>query len=208
MRPPQLLAVAERQRDLSGASFHARGPGAQLQRDLLRPEDVLQGRGDLRVLAGHEVPDLVDDGHPRPEPAEHLAELAADVAAADHEKVRGELAQLDHRRIVEPRHLGETVDRRLQRPGADVDDHDLGAVHLAADLHLPFANEPRLGPDDGQAVDLETLAYALAPTPHDRILAVHHGREVDVYLPGAHAQASGGAGDVGGARAGDHRLRR
>src|SRR5712664_4349286 len=208
MRPPQTLAVAERQRDLSGASFDARGPGAQLQRDLLRPEDALQGRGDLRVLAGHEVRERVDDGHPRPEPAEHLTELAADVATAEHEQVLRELAQLHHRRVVEPWRLDQTFYRWHERPRADVDDHDLRAVHLAADLHLPFADEPRLTVDDGQAVDLETLAHGLAPPPHDRILAVHHGREVDGHLPGVHSQPACGAGDVGGARARDHRLDR
>src|SRR5229473_1247820 len=80
----QLFSAGEAQGDAARLARHLLRPGAQLEADLFVAEHGFQRRGDLGVFAAKQVRRLVDDGHLSAEAPEHLSELAADVAAAQH----------------------------------------------------------------------------------------------------------------------------
>ena len=100
------------------------------------------------IRLAEEVPAGLDDGDRRAEAAPRLGELAADVAAAHDDEVRGQLRELHEPRVVEPGHALEAADRRRHRAAAHVQDHDLRAVPLAVDLDGPLADEPGLAADE------------------------------------------------------------
>src|SRR6267378_2397858 len=60
--------------------------------------------------------------HPRTEPAKHLAELQADVAAAEHDQMPGQLGELHDARGIQEGYPVQPGDRGHGRPAAGVDD--------------------------------------------------------------------------------------
>ena len=66
---------------------------------------------------------VLDDRHPDPEAREHLGQLAADRAAADHDQRARQLGDLHGVAVGPVRRPREPVDRRRRRPGAGVEHH-------------------------------------------------------------------------------------
>jgi hypothetical protein len=83
----------------------------------------------------------LDHGHVRSEAPEHLRELTTDEPAADHDQVLRHAVQLHDARIVEPRHISQSIDGRLGRTRARVQDDLPGDMPLAVDVDRAFADE-------------------------------------------------------------------
>ena len=81
---------------------------------------------DIGILARKERLGPLDDRDPAAEPAEHLGELAADVAAAEDDEVFRQSVELLDRLAVQRPRLDEPGQRRQGRPGAGVDEHLVG----------------------------------------------------------------------------------
>ncbi len=150
----------------------------------------------------------LDDGHRGAEAPVRLGELAADVAAPDHDQVLRQLAELHHPPVVEPGDLGEAGDGRLDGPRADVQDHGRGPVALSSDLHGPLAHEPRLAADQAEirGCSRDPPGDALLPAPHDAVLPRDDRREVHLDRLGPDAQPPRRARNVRGAGARDQGL--
>ena len=73
--------------------------------DALRLEDVADRVRDVLVLARDQPRPLFHDRHRRSEPAKHLRELEADVAAADDDEVPRQGVELKQRRVGQRPHL-------------------------------------------------------------------------------------------------------
>ena len=95
--------------------------------DPILAQDLADSIRHVRILAGHEARSALDDGDLAAEATEHLAELEADVAAAQHQEVIGDLVQLHDGRGVQRRHRRQTVDWRHAGAPAGVDHDGIGA---------------------------------------------------------------------------------
>jgi hypothetical protein len=151
------------------------------------------------------------DGDLAAEAAEHLAELEPDVAAAQHQQVRGQLIQLHDRAGIEARRVLEAGDVQPRGARARVDADDLAAhqPHLAsraADLERARADEPRFAADERDARRLEPALAARAEPLDDLLLAQSHVREVHRDRAGTHAVVGRAAREVCDAGARDHGL--
>ena len=94
--------------------------------DPVLPEDLKHLLRDVRVFPRQERLGPFDDRHPAAEPAEHLRELAADVAAAEDDEVLGQAVQLLDRLAVKRPRVGEPGHRRQGRAGSGVEEHLVG----------------------------------------------------------------------------------
>ena len=99
---------------------------------------------DILVFARDQPIGILDHCHPRPEPAVHLGELQADVAAADDNQVLGHSVEIHHLPIGQPRRIALRRPFRDHRRAADIDDHLLGGESPLADLHGLGAHEAGL----------------------------------------------------------------
>ena len=174
----------------------------------LRLEHGAEGFRRRLVLVREQAVRPVDHRHLGPEPAEHLRELAPDVAAAEHHQVGRDLAELRHGTVVEGVHGLQAGDGGPRGAGADVDHHRRGAMARPPHVDLEGADEARVAAHQADPVSGggQALLDALAPLPHDRILARDDGGEVDRHRTRAHTQLARAAGDVRGPGAGHHRL--
>src|SRR5262245_53502431 len=73
--------------DLAGTSAEPNATSIQAKADPLTGQDSFNRSRNVDVLTLHEVCPHLDDGHFRPESAEHLSEFQPDVTAADHQQV-------------------------------------------------------------------------------------------------------------------------
>ena len=112
-----------------------------------------------------------------------------------------QLVEVEHAIVVEPGDIVESGDRWLRGAGADVEEHLLSGQRAIADGDL----ERRAGPtgeaglavQQRQAVGVpERLGLSVHPPVDQRVLAGHHGGEVDGDLAGEHAVARGGPREV------------
>src|SRR5207248_634494 len=208
--PADLSAALQVDRDVALLAFHARHRGALAQLDAFLAKRFLDLDGDVRILAREQVLSAIDDGDGRAEAPEHLRELAADVAAAQDHEVRGQLAKLHHRAVVQPGHGLETLDRRHHRPRAGVDDDGLRPMDFAFHFDAPLAGEPGMAAQEREAISgaLEPVLDPAPPAADDSVLAIDDRRKVDPYLSGMDPEARGATRDVSGAGARHHRLGR
>ena len=129
--------------------------GVEAKLDALLGQDLGDGGGDILVLARDQPRHHLDDGDFAPEAAKHLAELQADIAAADDDQMLRQEIHIHHRAVGEKGHLVQPRDRRPRGPSADIDEDLLRAQHLGADLDLPRRDEA--------AMALIDRAVGLAP---------------------------------------------
>jgi hypothetical protein len=202
------LALVELHDQLAPALRHRARLAAEAQRDALGDEHRFQRRRGVGILARQKVRVAIDDGDAGAEAAEHLPHLAADVAAAEDDEVRRQRVERLVGAVVVPAPAVEAGERRARGAHAGVDDDELAAVTLAGDLDLPLADEARRRAHQHQplAGRRDASLDSGAPAGDDGVLARHHRREVDAHVGGVDAEARGGAGDMGGARARHHRL--
>ena len=124
-----------------------RSPSAVRKRWILRPH--------VLVLARQEARALLDHRHLAAEAVEHLGELEADVAAAEHDQMGGERGEIEHPRVGEEGDgagTGEAGERGQRRASPHVDE-DPGRLELAGpsarfDPQLARTGEARVAEDD------------------------------------------------------------
>src|SRR5216684_203076 len=210
MAPADLFAALDANDDLFPNLAQGRGRGSEVKADALLLKHGLNLRGDVRILAVEKLVHRVYQGDLGAETAKHLAELASDIAAAQHHQMARQVAQLHDAPVVEPGNALDSANRRNRRAGADIDHHDLRSVLFAVYLDLAFPGESRrpVNELDALPTDAETLFHAFSPAADDRIFSVDDCGQIDSYTSGLHPQAFGRPRDVRRACAGDHRFGR
>ncbi len=147
--------------------------------DAVRFQTGLQHGARVGFLALHQAWCAVDDRDVASEPARALAELEADVAAADHDRARGRRRSFEPREVRQIRHVRDAVDRGDERARARVDD-DAGRANRAA----AAGNDSFTGKRSARAHEVDpglrdarfaTVVPFVANAPH----ALHHGHAVD-----------------------------
>ena len=124
-----LLAV-EADRDALAVLLHAEALGVEPHFQAFRFQDLLHRLRDVFVLAADEPRAHLDDRNAAAEAPVHLAELEADVAAADEQEMLRHEVDVHHRDVGEVGHLIEAGHLGHQRPAADVDEDLPGARAL------------------------------------------------------------------------------
>src|SRR5438067_1310613 len=208
VRAARLPAALEVYGDVALLALDARDLRAWLELDPFLAKRLLHLGGDVRVLATEQVLCAIDDGDAGAEAPEHLRELAADVAPAEDHEVRGKLAELHQRTVVQPGHARKSVDGRLYAPRAGVDDDGRRGVDLACHFDAAEADESSMTANEHDAGLLHAILDPLPPLADDRVLAIDHGGEVDPHFASVNAQPARRPGDMRGARARHHRFRR
>src|SRR5262245_61489838 len=108
--------------DGAGTSTESNATGIQAKTNPLAGQDFFNRSRNVDVFTLHEVWTHLDDGHLRPESAEHLSEFQPDVTAADHQQVLRHGVQLHHRAVREKGNLVDPWHRRHACASADVDE--------------------------------------------------------------------------------------
>src|SRR4029077_17357165 len=114
------------------------------------------------------------------------AKLQADVAAAQHDEVRGQLGELHDARRIEKRNAVQAGDRRHRGPAAGVDDDALAfeiaraaSFQIYRDAHA--ARKARLAEDQLDVGGLlERFLHIAAEALDDVALALEHAAHVDL----------------------------
>ena len=101
--------------------------------------------GDVLVLARDQPLVALDDGHLAAEAPVHLAELEADVAAAEDHQMLGQEVDRHHRGVVEIGHGIDAGDRRDIGATADVDEDLVGREHARRRPSPPSARRSGRG---------------------------------------------------------------
>src|SRR6185312_7656013 len=144
------LAVAvERHDDVVAALRQAETPGVGVHGDPLTAEERRHRLGDLLVLARDQARPDLDDRHFAAETAEHLAELEADIAAAQHQQMARQEINIHHRAVGEVGDAVEAGNLRDRRPAADIEEDPAGAQGFAADHDLMRPDEAAVTLIDG-----------------------------------------------------------
>src|ERR1051325_104592 len=131
-------ALREFARESDVTIFPAHCFGARLQKELqaFRLQRLLQFRGCFRVLAGHNLRSLMNNGSATAVAAKHLSKLQAEVPTAENEQVLGNLGELHDRFVVEEGHFPQARNRWNTRAPARVNENLLTLDDLVANLKL------------------------------------------------------------------------
>ena len=203
-------ADLERDRDPAAPALDPRRIGVGQDADAFVLQDLADRLRDVRVLARDQPLVALDDGHLAAEAPVHLAELQADVAAAEDHQVRGQEVDGHHRGVVEIGHGIDAGERRDVGATADVDEDLVGREPLVADRHLLRPDEAGVTHVDGDAVGLaQPFLDSLVGDLDDRVLARLDRLHVDPDRAlDDDAEVRGPARDVRGAGARDQGLGR
>ena len=151
---------------------------------LLRPENIGNGARDILILAGDETRRGLDDGHFASEAAIELRKFEADIAAAEHDQMRGQKIDVHHRAVGQIGDLVEARDRWNQGPSAYIDEDLIGPEHLIGDLDLLRSDKPGVALIDRASLQrLQGSLDGRARHASDGILARLHRLHVDAHRP-------------------------
>ncbi len=189
------------------------GGGRSLERHInaVLREDRADRLGDVRILAWRELRRLLDDGDAAAEAPEGLRHLEADIAAAEHDQMRGKPIELERLDMGQRRGAGHPRYIRDRRARAEIEKDALPlktprATLRQPDLDRPGRNEAALAENEFQTVGRKARLV-------DRDHAVDHLALAPSYAghvhgPGAEAQSEcrGMANEVHDLGAVDHVL--
>ncbi len=178
--------------------------------DAFLREDAVDRGGDLLVFATDQPRPHLDDGHLGAEPAKHLSELEADVAAADDQEMPWHRVQIHHRAVRKERDSIQSLQGRDGGAPADVDEDPIGAQHLVRHRDLRGAAEPGVSRKDVAARQTaKPLLHAAARPLGDRVFPLLDAPHVDAHAAADEdAVVAGAPCQVSGIGARHHRLRR
>ena len=116
------------QADSDAVAFLMRGHAfrVQAEQDAFSFEDLLYCLGNIFILARDEARAFLNDGDVGSKAAVHLAELQADVAAADNNQMFRQKIHPHHGRVGKIGHLIQAGHRRHERSSARVDENLIG----------------------------------------------------------------------------------
>src|SRR6185436_9159340 len=169
-------------------------------RDPLGLEDLADRLRHVLVLARDEARRHLDDRHARAEAPEHLGELEADVAPADHDQVLRHEVDVHQRLVGEVGDFVDPFQLRHQRPAADVEEDFFGLKDVPVDLNRGSVLEARMTLDHARALQpAHPLLQGAARTGDDLVLArfdplhIHSGFSTHRYavLGGSLGKARG-----------------
>ena len=182
--------------------------GADDDVDALGLQDVLDGRGDVLVLAGGQPRTPLDHGHAGAEAAVHLRELQRDVAAADDDQMlwqRVEFEDADIGQVVDvgqPRHVGH------HRPAADVEEDPVGFEDAGRPTRMVCGSSKRACPRikvQPSMPSSQDSTPSRSPRTISSLRALTFAMST-LTLAGADPVVGAAACDVGGVRTGDQGL--
>src|SRR6266849_9472886 len=128
--------------------------GTEADFDAFRLENFTDGRGDIFVLALEKTIGHFEDRHLTAKAAKHLAELEADVAAADDDEVLRQVIHLHYRAVGEVRHLPHPRHFRNHRASAHIDENAIRRDSLTADAYFPQRLEARVAQVNSAVVEV------------------------------------------------------
>ena len=117
--------------------------------DAFAHQDVVNRRGHVVVFALDESRRHLDHGHVGAKPAEHLAELEADVTAADNRQVGGHDIQMHHRAVREVGNVVEAWQRGYGRTPANIDEDSIRVQRRVTDSNFVRRQEAGVSRVDG-----------------------------------------------------------
>ena len=151
-------AAVDLDRDGGAVRAHARHLGRRAHRHALAFEDLGEQRARLRLLAGEEPVERLDDGDLDAEAPEDLPELEADGATTEHDDRRRQHRGLDRVAIRPVGHVVQTLDGRDRRVRAGGEhDRPAGFHDGVADLDPPRPREPSRAAQETSTLALEAL---------------------------------------------------
>jgi hypothetical protein len=137
-------------------------------------------RGHILVLAADQARAHLHHRDARAEAAEHLRELQADVAAADHDEVLGHEVDVHHRDVGEIGHRFDSRHLRHARPPTDVEEDFLRRQLFTVHLHAVLGGKTRVTSVHLSALQpLHPLLHVLAGLADDLVLSRLHALHVD-----------------------------
>ena len=155
---------------LARAALDGAGLGAEDHIDAVLREDRADRLGDVGVLAGQELRPALDHGDLAAEAPEGLRQLDADIAAAEHDQVRGQPVELERLDMGQRRGRGQARDVRNGRVRAEIEEDALafepprpalGQAHL----DRPGRDEAALAQDELEPVRRELRSGGSRPCP-------------------------------------------
>ena len=183
---------------------------AELEHDALALQQRLHLARHVFVFSRDQAVGVFEYRHLGAEAADHLRELQADVAAADHDQVLRQLVEIHHRHVRQVRQFVQSRPVRHHRPTAGVDEYLRRFEHSLAHLQRMRRHEARVAPDQleiGRAG--EPLLQPAHRLRHHGVLARLHRLHVDADVAAdAHTVVAGMVRRPRGARAGHQRLGR
>ena len=175
------------QRDAVVALARAGHLHAEPELDALSREDALERLGDLGIHRGHDAVEELHHRHLRAQPPPNAAELKADIAAADHHQMAGNLVEFqaagggDDLLLI---HLDAGERHAL---GSGGDDDVLRVVAGAIDIDLAGRGDAAGALEPGHLVLAEQEFHALHIGGHHLGLACLHAGEVQLHGVNQHA---------------------
>ena len=155
--------------------------GAELEGDLLAPEQPVHLGRDLAVHAGQDAVEELDHGDLGAEPAPDRAHFEADVASADHRHACRHLRQRERAGGGDDALLVHLDSRKRRGDAAGRDHHRAsrdGARVRPFDLDRAGACQARMTLEVGHVVLGQQPGDALGEIAHHLVLVRHHGGEV------------------------------
>ena len=160
-------------------------------------EELADHLGGLRLGARHEsVPG--DEGHARAEVAQHLTELEADRARAEHGQARGRALQLEGRGGGQVAGLLEAGDGGDRGPAADREKDRPGAHGLTGDAHRVRVEELGVAPAQADPVLVQQVLVLIGPEALDEgpLAALGGAHPLGVAVGGEPVHEQGLRGDA------------
>src|SRR4029077_4692012 len=197
-----------RHRNASTLLFHADSLAVDADVDVFRLENIGYGTRDILILARDEARRGLDHCYVASEAAVELGKFEADIAAAEHDQVRGQKIDVHHRAVGQVGNFVEPRDRWNYGAPTDIDEDLIGPEHLIGDLDLLRSDKPGVGLVD--CAPLQPLQGSLdggARRYGDGILARLHRLHVDGRCPAeSHAKFGGTTCEMRRIAACDQRL--
>jgi hypothetical protein len=191
------LAAVERDPHAVVGALDLLEPGAQLEADAAPAEGPLELLGIRVVLEWDEVGQRLDDRHLGAERRPGRRELAADDAAAQHDRRLGHPVELQGVLAGDDPLAVEVQARQRARVGTGREDQVRAGVAVVADLHRLRPGQVPLAVDDVDAATLDEAGEALPVLRDDAVLVLVHAGHVDALEGGIDAERRALAGLIG-----------
>ncbi len=184
----------------------ARDVGARFDRDAFLAKILGQALADIGIFVGEQLSAADDDRRRHADARVELAELAADVTAAEHDQRFRRRVELQRFVALDVAGLRQARKGRRHDRAAGRDNEGLPLEHVVADAQFVRRLKHSLAVEHGERLD--TGHPVIGEALNDLALARHHRAEVHRRLAREHAQFVRVADFVGQVAGCDQRLGR
>ncbi len=179
---------------------------AALDADALFAEIFRQAEADVAVFARQQLLGADQDRHGHAGTVEELAQLAADVAAAEHDEGARRRFQIERRVAVDVARLRETRHRRRHDAASGRDDEPRCVQDVVPDAKRRRRLEPCVAAEQWERLDPGDAV--VRPALHEAALAFRERAEVELRLVRAYGELARRPDRVQQVARRDERLRR